>query len=357
MNNNVYHLKVGMKPGSAVYTGTYTGEPNSFIYHAYNSDELLEPELDPQNFQITNSEKHVEWYAFNGLNEIEKFTNVCEKFEIPVLMQEDILHTRQRSKFDLMGTKSLTVLAVPRLEDEKLSWQQVSLYYNESEIVSFTERESTTFKMVLDRIRKKSGRIRDLESDYLLYALIDAAVDQYLNVTAFLTNEVDDLEIDLLSTKGKIPKNFVQELYSRKKDLLILLKRVNQIDELVDNLQAYYDSEDDLDAGYLIDLEDHVSRTKDNLNHLRQLLTEIMNQYLAMNSDHMNEIMKTLTIFSAIFIPLGFIAGLYGMNFSGEASPYNMPELNWKYGYFTIIGIMVSFIAGLLFFFRKRNWL
>lgn len=357
MSNNVYHAKVGLKPGSTVYTGIYTSEPTSFVLHSYNEDELNEPVLNPLNFEVKKTDTHVQWYSFNGLNDIDKFISVCNKFDIPFLMQEDILHTRQRSKFDLMQKNSLTVLAVPRLVDEELSWQQISLFYNESEVVTFTERESTTFKMVLDRIRKKAGRIRDLASDYLIYALIDAVVDQYLNVTAFLTNEVDDLEIDLLNTKGKIPKNFVQTLYSRKKDLLTLLKRVNQIDELVDNLRSYYDSEDDLDAGYLIDLDDHVSRLKDNLNHLRQLLTEIMNQYLAMNSDHMNEIMKTLTIFSAIFIPLGFIAGLYGMNFNGEKSPYNMPELNWEYGYPAVITIMISFIVGLLLYFRKRKWL
>lgn len=358
MKNNVYHQKIGLRPGSIIYTGKFTGQSTTFSLSSYNSEELNESAIDPNSFEIVDNENLVRWHSFKGLNDISAFSKVCGKFEIPVLMQEDILHTRQRSKFDLMGKNSLTVISVPRHENNELIWQQISLFYNEKDIVTFSEKDTPSFDLVLERIRKKSGKIRDLKSDYLLYALIDSVVDQYLNITSYLINEVDDLEIDLLSTKGKIPKNFVQNLYSRKKDLLILLKRVNQIAELVSNLKQYYDSDNnDLDSAYLIDLEDHVSRSKDNLNHLRQLMTEIMNQYLAMNSDHMNEIMKTLTIFSAIFIPLGFIAGVYGMNFNGEHSAFNMPELNWKYGYPTVIGLMVSFVLGLLFVFRKRNWL
>lgn len=355
--NAVFHKKLGAKPGTPIYTGNYTEEPTDFSVLSYNPDELIERKVDPADFIRCSDTTHVNWYNYTGLNDTKNFEKIADIFRVPHLMQEDILHTRQRSKFEVRGAKSLSILPVPRLEFGNLVWQQASIYHHKDEILTFTERSSPTFELVKERIRNKSGRIRSSKSDYLLYALTDAVVDQYLNITQYLINETDELELDLLSTKGKIPKNFVQELYSRKKDLLHLLKRIGQIESMVNDLKVYFESDDDLDQAYITDLQDHVIRIKDNLNHLRQMLTELMNQYLAMNSDHMNEIMKTLTIFSAIFIPLGFIAGLYGMNFNGEISKFNMPELNFKFGYITVLAVMASFVGGLLLYFKKKNWL
>ena len=353
MNN--YHKKFGVKPGTVIYTGTYTDEKTSLVHYSYNSNTWNEQSTEM--FEKTSDQNLTNWYRMTGFNNVEIFQNACDTFKIPILMQEDIAHTRQRSKLEIAGDKSLTVLVVPRIENDTIVWQQISIFHHENNVVTFGERKCPSFELIADRLKTKQGQIRDCKDDYLLYALIDSVVDQYLNVVSFMINEVDDLEIDLLNTTGKIPKGFVQELYSRKKDLLTLLKRINQTSTMIQHLRAYFEKHDNLDQAYLTDLEDHVSRIRDNLTHLRQLLTELMNQYLAMNSDHMNEIMKTLTIFSAIFIPLGFIAGLYGMNFNGETSPFNMPELNFKYGYFTVLFIMAGFVGGLLYYFRRRNWL
>ena len=353
----IFHKKLGVKPGTVIYTGTYVEEKNTFFNYNYNKDTFKEQVLSADSFTVNGNDNFTSWYRFSGLNNVEDFIAVSEKFAIPFLMQEDILHTKQRSKLEIVSNKSLTILPVPRLENSQIVWQQISIFHKDNTILTFAERISPYLESVLERVKSNTGQIRNLKSDYLLYALIDSVVDQYINLSSYLTNEVDDLEIDLLSSEGKIPKTFVKSLYSRKKDLLTLLKRVNQINSMVQSLKCYFEDNDGLDQGYLVDLEDHVNRIKDNLSHLRQLLSELMNQYLAMNSDHMNEIMKTLTIFSAIFIPLGFIAGLYGMNFNGEKSPYNMPELNFKYGYPVVILLMLAFVSGLLLYFKKRKWL
>lgn len=355
--DRVYHKKLGVKPGTVIYTGEYTEEKNIFISYKYNKDEYLEQMITSEDFELDTDDKYVNWYRFAGLNNPENFLRVSEKFGIPFLMQEDILHTKQRSKLEVIKTKSLTILPVPRLKNGQIIWQQISIFHEGNNIVTFAECLSPYFEMVLDRIKAHSGQVRNLKSDYLLYALIDAIVDQYINLSAYLINEVDELELELLSAKGRISRNFAQSIYNRKKDLLTILKRILQINDMISSLKSYFEDHDELDQAYLVDLEDHGNRIKDNLNHLRQMLTELMNQYLAINSDHMNEIMKTLTIFSAIFIPLGFIAGLYGMNFNGENSAYNMPELNFKYGYPTVLVVMAAFVSGLLLYFKKRKWL
>ena len=355
--NDVFHKKLGVKPGTVIYTGQYSEEKKFFYSYKYNDSDFQEECLSPESFLPEEDENTTYWYRFSGLNNVEDFLKVSEKFSIPFLMQEDILHTKQRSKLEVFQSKSLTILPVPRLENKQIVWQQISIFHKGNTIVTFAEHLSPYFEMVLERLKSRTGQIRKLKSDYLLYSLVDSVVDQYINLSAYLINEVDDLELDLLNTTGKIPRHFAQSLYNRKKDLLTLLKRINQINGMVQHLKKYFEDHDDLNQGYLVDLEDHGNRIKDNLNHLRQLLSELMNQYLAMNSDHMNEIMKTLTIFSAIFIPLGFIAGLYGMNFNGETSSFNMPELNFKYGYPTVLIVMAAFVSGLLIYFKKRKWL
>ncbi|MCM8535581.1 MAG: magnesium/cobalt transporter CorA [Lentisphaeraceae bacterium] len=356
-NGHVYHKKVGVKPGTMVYTGSFEGEAFSCDLISYDEDSFKLEGLSLESFDGIEEEGKVKWLYFNGLSHLKEFEKVASKFRISPLIQEDILHTRQRAKFERSAENSFIVLPVPRLVGDALVWQQISIIHRDDLIITFSERKSPAFDFVLNRIRTSQGKIRESGLDYLLYALTDSVVDQYLNVTAYMTNEVDDLEMELLNNAGRIPQSFVKDLYSRKKNLLGMQKRVNQIMEAVVALQEYFDSEDELDGAYIIDLIDHVNRIKDNLAHLRSLLNELMNQYLAMNSDHMNEVMKVLTIFSAIFIPLGFIAGLYGMNFDTEKSKLNMPELSLAYGYPLVLTVMVSFVLGLLFYFRKKRWI
>ena len=241
---SIFHKKLGVKPGTVIYTGSYIDELNSFRSYKYNKEEFIEQEIPCDSFEPEKDDNYTQWYRFSGLNSLENFNKVTAKFNIPFLMQEDILHTKQRSKLEVVNDKALTILPVPRLEKGQLVWQQISLFHQGNTVVTFAERISPYFEMVLDRIKSQSGQIRNLKSDYLLYALIDSVVDQYINLSSYLINEVDDLELDLLSSTGKIPKNFAQSLYSRKKDLLTLLKRINQINSMVEDLKRYFEDHD-----------------------------------------------------------------------------------------------------------------
>jgi len=232
--------------------------------------------------------------------------------------------------------------------------EQVSLLVGRNYVISFQEKCGDVFDPIRERIRTGKGRIRNSGADYLAYGLMDAVTDNYFLLLENLGDQIEDLEDELAEAPTR---DTLAEIHGMKRDLIHLRHSIWPLREVISTLQR--ESSPFIGPAvipYLGDLYDHTIQVIDTVEGFRDMLTGMLDLYMSSVSNRMNEVMKVLTIISTIFIPLSFIAGLYGMNFSPEASPFNMPELSWRFGYFFALGLMGIITAGMLIFFRRKKW-
>jgi magnesium transporter len=239
---------------------------------------------------------------------------------------------------------------------ERLEAEQLSLFLGDRFVVTFQEgKPGDSLEPVRKRLRESAGKLRTLGADYLAYALIDAVIDGYFPVLEEYGERLETLEDEILDKPGA---GTIARLHGIKRDLLEVRRAVWPLREALAAL--------DRDPGELVTAEtrvflrdcyDHVVRVMDLVETYRELCADLMDVYLSSVSNRLNEVMRVLTVFSAIFIPLTFIAGVYGMNFHTDASPWNMPELAWKWGYPFCLGLMLATAGGLLVFFARKGWL
>lgn len=235
-------------------------------------------------------------------------------------------------------------------EKEELVIEQVSFVLGKNHVLTFQESEGDVFETIRDRLRHNNGRIRGLKSDYLMYALIDAVVDNYYSIIKTLGNKIEDLETELF--EGHARENVNIEVQQLKREILKVRRAIFPLREIISRI-----TKDDhpliykRTITYFRDIYDHLIQVSENIDIYREMIWSLMDIYMTTISNKMNEVMKVLTIISSIFIPLSFLAGLYGMNFE------YIPELKYRYGYFVLIGAMFVIFIGLLFYFKKRKWL
>ena len=344
--------KVGLPPGSPVFTGRKKTETLKTSILDYGEDHIEEMESTDIStcFPFRNTST-TSWITVVGLHESEKIESLTKEFGIHPLICEDILNTNQRPKVELFDDYIFITLKILNYKSESrhISIDQVSLILGNHFVLCFLEEPETLFEPLRARIREGKGRIRKLDSDYLLYAILDIIVDHYFLNLEIISDQIEDIEQQLVADPASDTLNAI---YQIKREVLFLRKSVWPLRESVSKLER---SESDLISPktipYLRDLYDHTIQVIDSVETNRDLLSGMLDLYLSSVSFRMNQVMKMLTIIATIFIPLTFVVGIYGMNFE------HMPELEWRYAYFVVLGLMFSIAVGMLIWFRRRKWL
>jgi magnesium transporter len=287
----------------------------------------------------------------DGLHDIKLIEEIGRHFQIHPLTLEDIVNTSQRPKWENFENYLYIVLKMLhfRESDNLVTSEQVSLIVGEKFLISFQEAAGDVFDPVRERIRKGRGRIRQGGCDYLAYALIDAVVDHYFSVLEKIGEQIEMVETAL--TENPRPDT-LQMIHDLKRETIYLRKQIWPLREVV-NRFAKEETEliNETTHVYIRDVYDHTIQIIDTIESFRDILSGMIDLYLSTISNKMNEVMKLLTIIATIFIPITFVAGIYGMNFKV------MPELEWKWGYPAVWVVMVSIVFVLILFFRKKRWL
>ena len=293
----------------------------------------------------------ISWINIDGLHEVDIIEKLGTHFGIHPLTLEDIVNTEQRPKIEDMGEYLFIILKMMSYNrsENRVEAEQVSLIIGHNVVISFQEKMGDVFQGVRERIRFSKGRIRKMGSDYLAYALIDAIVDHYFIVLEEVGDQIENLEDEVMT---RPTTETMQTLQKIKRRLLFLRKAVWPLREVISSLER---GESKMimkqSKPYFRDLYDHTIQVVDMVETMRDMNAGMFDMYLSSISNKMNEVMKVLTIIATIFIPLTFIAGIYGMNFD------YMPELKWQWGYFGVWSVMALLFIGMMFYFRRKKWL
>jgi magnesium transporter len=281
--------------------------------------------------------------------------DIGERFGVHPLVLEDIMDASQRPKVEDYDKYLFAILDVIQLKEEgKAEDEQVSLLLFSDLLITVQEWQSGLFKLVEDRLKTGSGKIRKMSIDYLAYALIDASVDHFFPELEKVGEWIEDVEADLLEDAQQ---SALADLYAIKRDLLRLRRATWPLREMVGALSRTESSlVRDGTRIWLKDVYDHVVQIIDIVETHREMTTALVDLYMSSVSNRMNQVMKVLTIIATIFIPLTFIVGIYGMNFDIDAGRLNMPELHWAYGYPAVMVLMVFIAVGMLVMFKRRGW-
>jgi len=348
----------GLAPGALVHIGEKKIENVRISIIDYSADTFEEKEVKTIEECFPFKKKPTTtWINIDGLHEIEIIEKLGTHFEIHPLVLEDILNTDQRPKMEDFDKYIFFVLKM-LYGDEKnkeIHSEQISLILGKNFVISFQEGIGDVFDSVRGRIRSGKTRIRRRGADYLAYALFDAIVDGYFGILEKIGERIEDMEEGLISNPD--PKT-LQKIYNLKREMIYIRKSVWPLREVINNLLR---EESKIITEpthiYLRDLYDHTIQVIDTVETFRDLISGMVDMYMSSVSNKMNEVMKVLTIFAAIFIPLTFVAGIYGMNFNPEASPFNMPELSYYWGYPMALIAMAVIGVIMLIYFKRKKWL
>lgn len=293
------------------------------------------------------------WLNVTGLGDAATLRRVAQIFGVHDLALEDVVHVHQRIKAEEYSGLFFVTLRIA--EGETRASEQISLFLGKNFVLTFQESPGDCFDPIRERIRRAWGRIRERGADYLAYAILDAVIDSYFPRLERHGLAVEELEERVLARPNE---EQLSNLLDLRHELLAIRRAVWPLREVIAYLQrAEHALITPPTRLYLRDCHDHAARIIEAVEMYRELGQTILDVYLSRSSHRMSEIMKVLTIIATIFIPLSFVASVYGMNFDTEVSPFNMPELGWKYGYFTVLFGMLSIALGLLFFFHRRGWI
>lgn len=366
--------KIGLSPGTLVYTGSHTvHEESQLNLYAYDHTGVVTVHenchhLEDVRKQASDTQRY--WYDFVGVHDLAKVQKICNQFGIDPLVQEDIVNCYQRPRVDEFHDYFFIVLKEIVLDPHTLipSSEQISFVLGKGWLISFRESSSSQiFKTVKGRLGK--GRLVKYGTDYLCYALIDTIVDGYMNAEALYEDEVTTINQHVSSYFMRISGGTLQKykiritegmeiarlhrIFSVKMALQNIRKWILPAREMVKRLSSYTDSDliDVQITPYMNDVSGHLDHVVEELGALTEMLTGIGDMLLGLSSFRMNMVMKLLAVISTIFIPLTFIAGIYGMNFE------HMPECQSEYGYFIVLGLMLIIMLGTIFYFRRKSWM
>jgi magnesium transporter len=323
---------------------------------AYGPEQFLEQEIsEPEMLRAFLGKYPVVWVNVDGLGSETVLLRLAELFHLHPLALEDVVHVHQRAKVDQFGEQYFIVTHMVALR-EQLAVEQISLFLGQTVVLTFQERPGwDCLEPVRDRLRKDDSRMRMLGADYLAYALLDAVTDQYFPVLEQFGERLEDLEDRIIARPARA---VVREIHDVKRQLLSVRRTIwpqrEALNSLVRDEIPQISPETRL---YLRDCYDHAVRIIDLVETYREVSSDLMDLYLSSLSFRMNEIMKVLTLMSTLFIPLTFIVGLYGMNFNPRSSPWNMPELNWYFGYPVCLGVMAGVVCCQFLYFWRKGWI
>lgn len=342
----------GLPPGSAIYTGFRKDTPFNIDLFSY-SENHLEEKNNISIDEVINlpQDGNFKWINIEGIHHAEKVKEICDAFQIHPLTMEDILSVGQRPQID--DTENYLFVALKMLQFDskknKTLNEQVSFVLTKDLLITFQERKGDTFEAVRNRLRAGKGRIRKEGLDYLLYALVDTVVDHYFIVLEKFGDILEEIE-ERIMFQGQ--KRDFDLLYTLKRELIHIRRSVWPLREVISKLER-----DEIKLirkhtqFYIRDVYDHTIQAIDSVETYRDFISSLGDLYQSVISNKLNQVMKTLTIFSVVFIPLTFIAGVYGINFE------NVPEYGWEYGYAYFWSLIVGMAVVTLAIFKYKKWM
>jgi magnesium transporter len=345
--------KAGLPPGSLVYTGEKVDAKVSITIIDYDEEHFQEKaQASFDECLLVRNKPGVTWIKVDGIHAVENLQKLGDCFNLHPLVLEDILNTDQRPKiedFDDYVYIVLRMINYSEDEDNELSSEQISLILGSNFLISFQEGDGAAFAPILERLRTSKGRIRKSGADYLAYTLMDLIVDNYFVVLEKFGETLEYLEEEVV--KRPTPET-LQDIHRFKYDMIMLRKSVWPLREVIARLERpESDLIQDSTAIYFKDVYDHTIVAIDNIETYRDILSGMLDIYLSSISNRLNEIMKVLTIIATIFMPLTFLAGVWGMNFK------YMPELRWPWGYPAALGLMLVIALSMVRYFRRKKWI
>ncbi|MFH1036115.1 MAG: magnesium/cobalt transporter CorA [Pseudomonadota bacterium] len=343
--------KASLPPGTLLHVGHRHSDRTSISLVSYGPEEHAEQhDPGPEALAGLPQGPGLAWLRVRGLHEVGAVAELGERFGLHPLVQEDIVNASQRPKLEDYGPYVFMVVKALVWDQAQAEYrpEQISLILAEHYLITFEESHGQLFDPVARRLKEGKGRIRRQGVDYLAYCLLDAVVDSYFEVLEVLGDQLEEVEEDLLGTPGR---EVLGRLHQLKRRALLLRKAAWPLREVISALER---QEGGLVRAttrvYLRDVYDHTIQIMDAADTNRDMLAGMLDLYLSSLSNHMNEVMKVLTIIATLFIPLTFLAGLYGMNFK------YMPELELPWGYPAVLLVMLASVVGMLIYFRRKKW-
>lgn len=343
--------KAGLSPGTLLHVGERKVEDIKITVMDYNETDFREINVDDieacGHYTETDS---ITWINISGIHDVQIIQQLGTCFKLHPLVLEDVLNTEQRPKMDDFDDYLFLVLKMvyPDVAHQGIQYEQISFIIGPSYVISLQEVEEDVFDSVRERIRHGKGRIRRQGSDYLAYTLMDMVVDQYFKILEDLGEQIETLQDAVIEDPEPSSLAVIQNL---KKEILFLRKSIWPLREII-NALTRGESEliRDETVIYLRDVYDHTIQIIDNIETFRDMLSGTLDIYLSNVSNRMNEVMKVLTIMATIFIPMTFVAGIYGMNFK------YMPELEWPWSYPILWLLLITIFSVMVLWFKRKKW-
>jgi magnesium transporter len=353
-----HSMAKGLEPGRVIFIGKQKVEKPIIRVINYNESSLEELEVDsPLECLPCREKSSVTWMNIDGLHDVSIIEKIGEHFGVHSLLLEDITNTGQRPKLEISDDSIFLTLKMLYLEESEkhLVSEQFSFLIGVNYVISFQERVGDVFEPVRRRLRKSKSRSNFIRPDYLGYTLIDSIVDNYFVVLEDIAAQIEQVEDAVIERPDPADLATIHDL---KRQLILMRKATWPLREVIGGLERS-DSPliDPTTRLFLRDLYEHTVQVIDTVEIFREMVSGLLDIYLSSLSNRMNEVMKVLTIIATIFIPLGFLAGVYGMNFDTSVSPFNMPELSFRYGYLIFWGVALLIGGGLFTLFKKKRWI
>ncbi len=338
--------------GAVKYTGVKTGLSTSLEIIDYSKEryERIDTEDIEMAFKFKGTD-HVTWINVNGLNNTREIERLGDHYKLHPLIQEDIVSVNQRPKMDEYNDYLFIVFKMLHYnENNEFVNEHVSLVLGDDYVLTFQEADGDVFDGLRERLENSKGRIRNGGADYLMFAILDAVIDNYFNVIEVMSDKIELLEDQLFG--DEVEDDITKDIQDLKKEILKIRRAVFPLREVINRLEKTDTALiEERTNNYIRDLYDHIIQVSESVDIYREMIWGLMDMYMTTISNKMNEVMKVLTIMASIFIPLTFMAGIYGMNFEF------IPELKFKYGYFVLWGAMIAVFFGMLFYFKRKKWL
>lgn len=344
--------KAGLAPGTLVHIGEKKTEKVLITFIDYDTEHCEEKSITQvkkaASLKDTNS---VTWINIDGLHDVKVIEEIGKCFDLHSLTMEDILHTGQRPKIEQHKHYIYAVLRMLRYDSEnhKVISEQISIIQAKHFVLTFQENTGDVFDPVRDRIREPSSRLRKFGTDYLLYRLLDSIIDHYFVVLEKIGDQIELLQEQVSHDPDE---NTLQQIHSIRREMIDLRRTIWPVRDLISKFQKMESPlvQDNIEV-FLNDVYDHIIRVIDTLESYREMISSLLDLYMSGISNKMNAVMKVLTIIATIFIPLTFIAGIYGMNFD------NMPELHFPWAYPVVWLVMAAVTLGMVIYFKRKRWL
>jgi magnesium transporter len=342
---------LGLRPGALIHVGERKVDKAKFSILEYNGKDYFEQkDATLEDCLKTKATENVSWIKVSGIHDPEIIQNFGKRFGIHPLIQSDIMNTELRPKFEDHADYIFLILKIPYFDEKgRLEIDQISILLAKNYVVTFQESEDDIFEPIRKRIKESVGTMRNRKSDYLSYALTDVIIDNYFVVMEKIGNLTEVLEEELMSNPTKQTLNTI---YLLKRQMTTLRKSTWPSRDVIDSFERSQSPLIDADTrAYIRDAYSHAVQVMDTVESLREMVGGMLDTYLSSLSNRMNEVMKTLTIIASIFIPITFIAGIYGTNFE------YIPELSWHGSYFVMLGVMILITGIMIVYFKKKQWL